>query len=103
MLRFTNPYDVTKQRTDPPLLQFIIAAAASLLCTLLALGLVCCCHCTRGIPKPALFKETAADRCKLLSAGFAVSVFVVAALGMILASRRISSSYTILLVVENNK
>ena len=63
--------------------QYIAAAAVFVLCTLLALSLLCCCHCTRGAPKPQLFRETAAERCKRITVGLAVSVFVIAALGMI--------------------
>ena len=63
--------------------QYIAAVAAVVLCTLLALSLTCCCHCNRGTPRPQLFKETATERCQRLTVGLAISVFVIAAMGMI--------------------
>ena len=61
--------------------QYIAVVAGGALSSLLALLVTCCCHCTRGTPKPQLFKETAAVRCNRLALGAAISSLLLAALG----------------------
>ena len=61
--------------------QYIAVVAGVALSSLLALLVTCCCHCTRGTPKPQLFKETAAVRCSRLALGAVISSLLLAALG----------------------
>ena len=76
-----NPEQLSLEELLSQQSYYIAAVAGVAVGSLLALLVTCGCHCTRGTPKPQLFKETAAVRCQRLSIGAVISSLLLAALG----------------------
>ena len=76
-----NPEQLSLEELLSEHSHYIAAVAGVAVSSLLALLVTCGCHCTRGTPKPQLFKETAAVRCNRLSIGAVISALLLAALG----------------------